>query len=75
MIAVTVPGNWGGGTPAAKDLSIENLARLAARCAADLGCDVVVGFSLGANIALEMAASGAFGGPLALLAPELLAPG
>ena len=49
-IAVTVPGM--GGTPAAKDLSIENLARLAAQCAADLGCDVVVGFSMGANIAL-----------------------
>src|SRR6266478_5950754 len=58
MIAVTVPGM--GGTPAGKDLSIENLARLAAQCAADLGCDVVVGFSMGANIALEMSASGAF---------------
>jgi len=52
------------------DLSIENLARLAAQCAADLGCDVVVGFSMGANIALEMAASGAFCGPLVLLAPS-----
>src|ERR1700757_2678714 len=62
MVAVTVPGM--GGTPAPKDLSIENLARLAAQCAADLGCDVVVGFSMGANIALEMAASGAFRGPL-----------
>ena len=67
-IAVTVPGM--GGTPAAKDLSIENLARLAAQCAADLGCDIVVGFSMGANIALEMAASGAFGGLLVLLAPS-----
>ena len=53
-IAVTVPGM--GGTPAPKDLSIENLARLAAQCAADLGCDIAVGFSMGANIALEMAA-------------------
>jgi alpha-beta hydrolase superfamily lysophospholipase len=68
MVAVTVPGM--GGTPAAQDLSTENLARLAAQCAADLGCDVVVGFSMGANIALEMAASGAFGGPLVLLAPS-----
>jgi len=33
MIAVTVPGM--GGTLAPKDLSIENLARLAAQCAAD----------------------------------------
>ncbi len=68
MVAVTVPGM--GGTPAPQDLSIENLARLAAQCAADLGCDVVVGFSMGANIALEMAASGAFRGPLVLLAPS-----
>src|SRR6185437_11118478 len=68
MVAVTVPGM--GGTPAAKDLSVENLARLAAQCAADLGCDVVVGFSMGANIALELASSGAFCGPLVLLAPS-----
>lgn len=68
MIAVTEPGM--GGTPAPQDLSIENLARLTAQCAADLGCDVVVGFSIGANIALEMAGSGAFSGPLVLLAPS-----
>jgi pimeloyl-ACP methyl ester carboxylesterase len=68
MIAVTVPGM--GGTPAPEDLTIENFARLAAQCAADLDCDVVVGFSMGANIALEMAGSGAFRGPLVLLAPS-----
>jgi pimeloyl-ACP methyl ester carboxylesterase len=68
MVAVTVPGM--GGTPPPEDLSVENLARLAAQCAADVGCDVVVGFSMGANIALEMAALGAFRGPLVLLAPS-----
>src|SRR5260370_31329014 len=68
MVAVTVPGM--GGTPAPKDLSIENLARLAAQCAADLGCDVVVGFSMGANIALEMSASGAVRGPPVGRAPR-----
>jgi len=68
LVAVTMPGM--GGTPAPADLSIENLARLAAQCAADLGCDVVAGFSMGANIALEMAGSGAFRGPLVLLAPS-----
>jgi pimeloyl-ACP methyl ester carboxylesterase len=68
LIAVTVPGM--GGTPPPEDLSIENLARLTAQCAADLRCDVVVGFSMGANIALEMAGSGAFRGPLVLLAPS-----
>jgi pimeloyl-ACP methyl ester carboxylesterase len=68
MVAVTVPGM--GGTPPPEDLRIENLARLAAQCGTDLGCDVVVGFSMGANIALEMAALGAFRGPLVLLAPS-----
>jgi pimeloyl-ACP methyl ester carboxylesterase len=67
MVAVTVPGM--GGTPAPEDLSIDNLARLTSQYAADLDCDVVVGFSMGANIALEMAGSGAFSGPLVLLAP------
>lgn len=68
LVAVTLPGN--GGTPAPQDVSVGNYARLAAKCAADLGCDVVVGHSMGANVALEMAASGAFSGPLILLAPS-----
>jgi pimeloyl-ACP methyl ester carboxylesterase len=68
MIAVTLPGM--GGTPALPDMSVENVARLVAQCAADLDCDVVVGHSMGANYALEMAASGAFAGSLVLLAPS-----
>lgn len=68
LVAVTLPGN--GGTPAPRDVSVENYARLAAECAADLGCDVAVGHSMGANVALEMAASGGFSGPLVLLAPS-----
>ena len=68
MVAVTLPGM--GGTPAPEDPGIENYAQLAAQCAADLRCDVVVGFSMGANVALEMAGSGAFRGPLVLLAPS-----
>lgn len=68
LIAVTLPGN--GGTPPPADLSVENYARLTAELAADLGCDVVVGHSMGANVALEMAGSGAYGGPLVLLAPS-----
>jgi len=68
MIAVTLPGM--GGAPAPPDPSIENIARMAAECAVDLGCGVVVGHSYGANVALEMAASGAFAGPLVLLAPS-----
>jgi len=69
MVAVTLPGH--GGTPPPEDFSIENYARLAAEFAADLGCDVVVGFSIGASVALEMAASGAFSGPVVLLGASL----
>lgn len=67
LVAVTLPGN--GGTTAPEDVSIETYARRTAELASDLGCDVVVGHSIGANVALEMAGSGAFAGPLVLLAP------
>jgi pimeloyl-ACP methyl ester carboxylesterase len=67
LVAVTLPGN--GGTEPPEDTSMENYARLTSELAADLGCDVVVGHSLGANVALEMAGSRAFAGPLVLLAP------
>lgn len=60
LVAVTLPGH--GGTPPPEDFSIENYPRHAAKLAADLGCDAVVGFSIGASVALEMAASGAFWG-------------
>jgi pimeloyl-ACP methyl ester carboxylesterase len=69
LVAATLPGQ--GGTPAPDDLSIGNYARLAAYLAGELGCHVVVGHSLGANVALEMAATGRFTGPLVLLAPSL----
>jgi pimeloyl-ACP methyl ester carboxylesterase len=68
LIAATLPGQGGTAHPA--DLSIENYAAMASKLAADLGCDVVVGHSLGANVALEMAGSGEFHGPLVLLAPS-----
>lgn len=69
LVAATLPGNVG--TPPPTDFSIENYARLAAQLAADHDCDVVVGFSMGASVALEMAASGAFKGPLVLLGISL----
>jgi pimeloyl-ACP methyl ester carboxylesterase len=69
LVAVTLPGH--GGAPPPDDFSIETYARLAAGLAADLGCDAVVGFSLGASVALEMAASGAFRGPVLLLGISL----
>ena len=68
LVAVTLPGN--GGTRAPQDLSVENYARLTAELAQRLGCTAVVGHSMGANVALEMAGSGAFTGPVVLLAPS-----
>ena len=65
---MTLPGN--GGTPAPEDVSIENYSRLTSDVAAELGCHVIVGHSMGANVALEMAGSGAFSVPLVLLAPS-----
>src|SRR3954451_3767970 len=56
--ATTLPGF--GGTEPLDDVSMENYARVAGSLAADLGCDAVVGHSLGANVALEMVESGAF---------------
>jgi pimeloyl-ACP methyl ester carboxylesterase len=69
LAATTLPGF--GGTEPLADLSMENYAGVAGRVAADLGCDAVVGHSLGANVALELVASGAFKGPVVLLSPSL----
>ena len=68
FVATTLPGF--GGTPAPDDVSMENYARGAGTIAAELGCDAVVGHSLGANVAIEMVAGGAFSGPVVLLAPS-----
>jgi pimeloyl-ACP methyl ester carboxylesterase len=68
FVATTLPGF--GGTAPPDDLSMESYAALASRLAADLGCDAVVGHSLGANVAIEMASTGQFSGPLVLLSPS-----
>jgi pimeloyl-ACP methyl ester carboxylesterase len=49
---------------------MESYARLASRLAADLSCDIVVGHSLGANVAAEMVSAGEFSGPVVLLSPS-----
>lgn len=72
LIAATLPGH--AGTLPPRDLSMENYAALAGALAAERGCDVVVGHSLGANVALEMAAGGHFSGPVVLLSPTFSAP-
>ncbi len=68
LVAVTLPGQ--GGAPPLSDCSVENYARLTGELAADLGCDAVVGFSMGATVAIEMVGSGAYKGPVVLLAPS-----
>jgi pimeloyl-ACP methyl ester carboxylesterase len=68
FVATTVPGF--GGTAPPGDLSMESYSKLAGKLASDLGCDAIVGHSLGANIAIEMASAGAFSGPLVLLSPS-----
>jgi len=68
LIAATVPGM--GRTNAPDDVTVENYAILGGKLAADLGCDIVVGHSMGANIALEMAAAKTFSGPIVLLSPS-----
>ncbi|GAA0662437.1 hypothetical protein GCM10010193_12180 [Kitasatospora atroaurantiaca] len=72
LVATTVPGF--AGTPAPQDLSMENYAALLGTLAAERGCEVVVGHSLGANLALEMVAGGHFTGPVVLLSPAFSRP-
>ena len=69
FVATTLPGF--SGTPAPDDVSMESYARVAGTIAAELGCDAVVGHSLGANVAIEMVGGGEFAGPVVLLAPSL----
>jgi pimeloyl-ACP methyl ester carboxylesterase len=68
LVAATLPG-FGNSQPP-DDLSMESYASLAGRLAADIGCEAVLGHSLGANVAIEMAAAGKFSGPLVLLSPS-----
>jgi pimeloyl-ACP methyl ester carboxylesterase len=71
LVAATLPGH--AGAPPPEDYSIENNATLAAELARSVGTDVVVGFSMGASVALEMVVSRAFTGPAILLGISLSA--
>jgi pimeloyl-ACP methyl ester carboxylesterase len=72
MLAVTMPGH--AGAPPPKDFSAESYARMTAELAKSAGADVIVGFSMGAQVAYEMVVSGAFAGPVVLLGISLSAP-
>jgi pimeloyl-ACP methyl ester carboxylesterase len=69
LVAATLPGQ--AGAPPPDDYSVENYARLSAELAERLGADIVVGFSMGAVVAVEMVVSGAFSGPVVLLGVSL----
>lgn len=68
-VATTLPGM--AGAPLSDDVSVPDMARRAAELANEHGCDVVVGFSHGATVAMEMLLSGHFQGPVVLLGISL----
>jgi len=71
LVAATLPGH--AGAPPPDDYSLENYGRLSAELAAKVGADIVVGFSMGASVAIEMVVSGEFTGPTVLLGVSLSA--
>jgi len=69
LVATTMPGM--AGAPLTGDVSVPALARTAGMLAKEHRCDVLVGFSHGATVALEMLLSGHFHGPVVLLGISL----
>src|SRR4029078_10473311 len=69
LVATTLPGM--AGAPLTDDVSIPALARAGAELAQEQPCTMVVGFSTGATVALEMLLSGQFQGPVVLLGISL----
>ena len=68
IVATTLPGYAGTAAPA--DDRIETYASQAGTLATTVGADIVVGHSLGANVAIEMAAARDFTGPVVLISPS-----
>ena len=69
LVAATMPGH--AGAPSPDDYSHEAYGRMAADLVAKTGAAVVVGFSMGANVALEMVEKKLFTGPTVLLGISL----
>jgi pimeloyl-ACP methyl ester carboxylesterase len=69
LVAATLPGQ--AGAPALDIYSIEDHARHVAELASKVGADVLVGFSNGANVIIEMVTAGSFTGPVILLGASL----
>jgi pimeloyl-ACP methyl ester carboxylesterase len=73
LVAATPPGFGGLPLPAGFEPTVEGFAGIIGELAAELRCDVLVGHSLGANLALEVAAAGASSASLVLLSPTFSA--
>ena len=69
LVATTLPGM--AGAPVSEDVSIRAMSRRAGELAKEQGCGVVVGFSHGATVVLDMVLSGHFQGPVVLLGVSL----
>jgi pimeloyl-ACP methyl ester carboxylesterase len=69
LVATTLPGM--AGARVSEDVSIPAMSHRAGELAREHGCDVVVGFSHGATVALDMVLSGHFRGPVVLLGISL----
>src|SRR4051812_1025189 len=69
LVSTTMPGV--AGAPLTDDVFVPGMARAAAALATAPRCDVVVGFSHGATVALEMVLSRGFRGPVVLLGISL----
>lgn len=72
LVAATMPGH--AGAAPLEDCSMASYARVSAELAAEIRADVVVGFSMGACVAVEMVTSGAFTGPVVLSGVSLSSP-
>src|SRR3954469_20545159 len=72
LIAATMPGH--AGAPPPDDFSAEHYVQITAELAKSKGVDVIVGFSMGAQVAFNMVVSGAFAGPVVLLGISLSSP-
>jgi pimeloyl-ACP methyl ester carboxylesterase len=69
LVAATLPGQ--AGAPSPDDYSVEDYARHVTELATRVGADAVVGFSMGAVVAVEMVTSGRYRGPVVLLGVSL----
>src|SRR4051812_8729916 len=72
LVAATLPGQ--AGAPSPEDYSVGAYARHVTELATEVGADAVVGFSMGAVVAVEMVTSGSYTGPVVLLGVSLSPP-